>query len=221
MFGPLYIVTDRNKTSGDLVEAIATILGSLPAGAAMVQLREKDLGARELTDLGRRMLAMTREYGCPLLINDRLDVALAIGADGVHLPEHGIDMATARRLSDPTFLLGVSTHSVAGAAKAAEAGADFIAFGPVFDTPTKRRFGPPLGTTALRAAVRSAGKTPIYAIGGLQAESGAAEVLRAGAHGVAAIRAFAGPKALAQAARLFSIFEPTARQAESPAPPPA
>jgi thiamine-phosphate pyrophosphorylase len=120
-------------------------------------------------------------------VNDRADVALAAGADGVHLPSAGIPPADARRLLGPAALVGVSCHSTADVARARDGGASFATFGPLHDTPSKRAFGPPVGLAALREAARLG--LPLVALGGVDAAR-APEALRAGAAGVAVIRAW-------------------------------
>src|SRR5262249_10567783 len=149
--------------------------------------------ARNLLALTQRLLAVTRDRRCPLLVHDRVDVAVAAGADGVHLPENGLDVGQARRLAARSdFLVGVSTHSARAGAGASRDGADLVVFGPVFATPSQR---PPLGVDALRqaaAAVRGAGPTILYAIGGFGDVAAVSAAREAGAHGVAAMRAFVG-----------------------------
>ncbi len=181
----LYLVTDRHATCGrplpEVVEAC------LRGGLRAVQLREKDLGAAALLELAQTLRALTARYDARLLINDRVDVALAVGADGVHLPAAGLPVAVTRGLIAPTGLVGVSTHSVVEAEVAARAGADFLVFGPVYATPSKRSYGCPQGETAL-ATVCGQVRTPVFAIGGVTPERVRA-VRVAGASGVAVIRA--------------------------------
>jgi len=181
----LYLVTDRTRTAGrpllNVVEA------ALQGGVDAVQLREKDLPARELLDLAGQLLPLCRRYGARLLINDRVDVALAIGADGVHLPANSFTPRDARCLLGPQALIGASTHSVEQADAAMAGGADFIVFGPVFDTPSKREFGPPVGLPAL-ARVCEKITSPVFAIGGITVDR-VDSVRRRGAHGVAVISA--------------------------------
>lgn len=181
----LYLVTDRRQTGGrDLLEVLDRALG---AGARAVQLREKDLATQELTRLGERLLARTRVAGAALLINDRLDVALALDAEGVHLTRRSLPPAEARRLLGPGKLLGVSCHSVPEAAEAAAGGADFVVLGPIHATPSKAPYGPPLGPGILREA-RAACACPVIAIGGITAAR-VPQLLAAGADGVAVISA--------------------------------
>ncbi len=195
--GPLLLVTDRRAAEArgrDLVDLVAEVLAGVPTGGAVVQLREKDLPARELLHLARSLVEMAHERRCPLLVNDRIDVALAAGADGVHLPEAGLPIAAARRLSHPgRFLVGISVHGADGAGAAARDGADLIVCGPVWDTPSKRASGlPPIGLGSLSAAARSIAQTGsparLYAIGGVTDAEKATAAVAAGAHGVAAIR---------------------------------
>jgi thiamine-phosphate pyrophosphorylase len=181
----LYLVTDRGATGG---RPLARVLAAcLDAGLRAVQLREKDLAAGDLLGLATGLRELTARHGARLLINDRADVALAAGADGVHLPAGGLPLRVARRLLGPDRLVGLSTHSALEVEAAGEGGADFVVFGPVYDTPAKRPFGPPRGVAALAAACR-ASRVPVLAIGGVTAAR-VAEVREAGAAGVAVIRA--------------------------------
>ena len=181
----LYLITDRRLVAGgDLPAAVERALGG---GAWAVQLREKDLPARQLYDLARELRAITFRYGAKLLINDRVDVALAAGADGVHLGGASIPPGEARRLLGPKALIGCSTHSAEEAAEAEAGGADFVTFGPVYATPSKAAHGPPVGVEALRHACAAA-RVPVFALGGVGPRN-AGEVVAAGAYGVAAISA--------------------------------
>jgi len=178
----LVLVTDRRATGGrDLVEVVRAALdGGLPA----VQLRDKDLGGRALFLLAERLRDATARAGALLLVNDRLDVALAAGADGVHLGGGALPVAVARGLLPAGALVGQSVHA---AGEAAASAADFVCFGPVHDTPAKRVFGPPQGLARLADAVRAA-RQPVLAIGGVEAGN-VAPLRAAGAAGVAVIRA--------------------------------
>jgi thiamine-phosphate pyrophosphorylase len=153
----------------------------------MVQLREKDLSARELLALGGRLQHVLASYNIPLLINDRLDVAQALDAAGVHLAGHSLPAAQARRVLSSDKLIGVSTHSLEQAQDARDGGADFIVFGPVFTTPSKVAYGPPQGLQQL-ANIIQAIDLPVIAIGGINVTN-LPSVLQEGAHGVAMIRA--------------------------------
>lgn len=161
-------------------------------GAALIQIREKDLDARPLLDLVRFAVAVTQDSGARVLVNDRLDVALAAGAAGVHLGENSLPPETLsewRRASGrPEFLIGVSCHSLEACQKAARGGANYVFFGPVFATPSKAAFGPPQGLERLREVCRAI-EIPVLAIGGITAEN-FQSCLEAGAAGIAAIRWF-------------------------------
>jgi thiamine-phosphate pyrophosphorylase len=196
----LYLVTDRNGTGGrPLIDVVgAALLGGVDA----VQLREKDLPARELHAMAIELRALCSRHGALLLINDRIDVALAVDADGVHLPADSFRVEDARALLGPGKCIGVSTHSASEAQAADDAGAGFIVLGPVFDTPSKRDFGEPLGASTIEDACRNV-RTPIIAIGGITPERVAA-VRHSGAAGVAVISGILGandPEAAARAYR--------------------
>jgi thiamine-phosphate pyrophosphorylase len=177
-------------------------------------LREKDLSARDLYALGVRLLKTLAPYKVPLLINDRLDVALALDAAGVHLAGHSLPAARARHLLGPQKLIGVSTHSLAEAQQAAAEGADFVVFGPVFTTPSKIAYGPPQGLQQLAAVVRQV-TIPVLAIGGIDHDN-LPQVMAAGAHGVAMIRAVLAatdPYEAAQRLHMALMSEDRARRA--------
>lgn len=160
-----------------------------PAGALLVQVRAKSLEGGALAELVRAVIAAARPHGALVLVNDRLDVALACGADGAHLPERGLSLEEARALAGPRPILGCSRHSAAGAAGAARAGADLIHLGPIWATPSKEGLGEPLGPHELARARRDLGDAAcLVAVGGIDAAK-AAQALDAGAHAVAAIRA--------------------------------
>jgi len=181
----LYVVTDRQQTAGRSLEEV--IASAARGGAGMVQLREKDLSARALLALGGRLQHVLAPYDIPLLINDRLDVAQALDAAGVHLAGHSLPAAQARRVLGSDKLIGVSTHSLEQAQDARDGGADFIVFGPVFTTPSKAAYGPPQGLQQLANIVQAI-DLPVMAIGGINVTN-LPSVLQEGAHGVAMIRA--------------------------------
>jgi thiamine-phosphate pyrophosphorylase len=150
-------------------------------------LREKDLSAAELLPLAIELRALTRRFAARLLINDRIDVALAVAADGVHLGGHSLPVAVARGLLGPQRLIGISTHLPAEIAAAAAAGADLVTFGPVFATPAKLTYGQPLGLEALRLACQNS-PLPVFALGGIK-PCHLDDLCSAGAAGAAVISA--------------------------------
>jgi len=191
----LYFVTDRHQTAGRSL--VDTVHAALDGGVRAIQLREKDLEGGELYRLAVQLRKLTNRYQAYLLINDRLDVALAVDADGVHLGQTSFPAAAARQLLGPRKLIGVSTHNPTEIAAAAEA--DFLVFGPVYATPSKAVYGEPQGLVRLRQAVLQS-PLPVVAIGGITAER-ATEVLTTGAQGIAVISALSAASDPAQAAR--------------------
>jgi thiamine-phosphate pyrophosphorylase len=190
---PLSTSTDAHHLLFDSVERAAA------AGVDWIQLREKDFSGKEWQELVAESLRRIALAGssCRIFVNDRLDVALACGAGGVHLSENGIPVSEACRLRDeffssrgekPDFLVGVSCHSLGASLGAARAGADYIYFSPIFSTPSKANYGPPQGIDRLAAVCRAV-TIPVIAIGGISAEN-AVSCFQAGATGVAAIRMF-------------------------------
>ena len=181
----LYLVTDRTLSLGR--STVEVVRAAIRGGVSCVQLREKGCSTREFMDEARLLKALLAGTGVPLFINDRLDVALAVGADGVHLGQNDLPIADARRLVGNRMIIGISAESVADAIRAEAEGADYIGASPVFTTPTKTDTAPPLGLDGLRA-IRRAVQLPLVAIGGINADN-AAQVLRAGADGLAVVSA--------------------------------
>jgi len=181
----LYLITDRHLIGQrSLTEVVAD---ALRGGVRAIQLREKDLAPQALLQLATEVRTLTLQARAALLINDRIDVALAVGADGVHLRTDSLPTRVVRRVLGSQKLIGVSTHSLDEIERAASEGADFVTFGPVFDTPSKRAYGPPVGIEALAEACRVA-RLPVFALGGIDRDR-VGSVLDAGAHGVALIGA--------------------------------
>lgn len=191
-----YLITSGETTrettpaSVEFARLVALVNAAVAARVTLIQLREKNLRARTLYELAARAAELTRPTETRLVVNDRADIARAAGADGVHLTTQSLAAPDVRRTFGSTFLIGVSTHTLAELRAARDGGAaDFAVFGPVFDTPSKRDFGAPLGVAALREAARDLAPFPVIALGGITREN-APDALRAGAHGLAAIRLF-------------------------------
>jgi len=201
----VYLVTEGGPEM-DLPAALRAALAGLPPGAVAVQLRARGVPGGSLLALARAVGEVCRAASMPMLVNARLDVALAAGADGAHLPAAGVPPAEARRLLGPGAILGVSCHSAAEVIRARDGGADFATFGPVHDTPSKRGYGPPVGLARLREAAGLG--LPLLALGGVDAGN-AREAVAAGAHGVAVIRAWlaAADRASAVRALLAAVGE--------------
>ena len=195
----LYLVTDRRLvTARPLEDAVAD---ACRAGVRAVQLREKDLDAKSLFELALRLRRIASSSRAALLVNDRADIARAACADGVHCPEGGFPPAVARRILGERAIIGVSTHSLEAALEAEKHGADFITFGPVFETPSKFKYGAPQGLERL-GDVATAVRIPVFAIGGITPER-VRMCLDCGARGVAVVSAILGSADIERAVRDF------------------
>lgn len=161
----LYLITDRHALLPGQ-KLLTTVRAALQGGVRAVQLREKDLSAAELYPLALALRQLTREFSAKLLINDRIDLALAVAADGVHLGGQSLAITVARQLLGEQRIIGVSTHHPDEVKRAAAAGADFVTFGPIYATPSKASYGPPLGVAALSAVCTDA-SLPVFALGGV------------------------------------------------------
>jgi thiamine-phosphate pyrophosphorylase len=181
----LYLVTDRGLARGrstfDIVKA------AVSGGVTCVQLREKDCSTLEFIEQALAIKNFLEEREVPLIINDRLDVALAVAADGVHLGQSDMPLETARKIAGPSMLIGISAESVQDAVEAEKGGADYLGVSPIYATPTKTDTVPPLGLEGLRK-IRKRVEIPLVGIGGLNT-SNAAEVIRNGADGIAVVSA--------------------------------
>jgi thiamine-phosphate pyrophosphorylase len=195
----LTLVTDRSQTRGR--ELTAVVAECLTAGLPAVQVREKDLGAADLATLCRPLRALTRGHGARLVVNDRVDVALAVGADGVQRTHASLAVDDIRAVAGRRLAIGASVHSLEDALDAERRGADWLVFGPVYDTPSKRRWGAPQGLGRL-AKVTAAVRIPVVAIGGVTPER-VGDVRAAGAAGVAAIAAILDTSSPGDATKRF------------------
>jgi thiamine-phosphate pyrophosphorylase len=183
----LFYITNRTQIKTHTLDA--TIAQAIAAGVDWVQIREKDLPARRLLALTEAAVKHARQQGrTRVMVNDRLDVALAAHAHGVHLGTRSMPVDLVRRLAPREFVVGVSCHSLEEARAAEAAGADYLLLGPIFPTPSKLQYGPPLGLARLRE-VTSQVSIPVIALGGITADRVAA-CREHGAAGIAAIRLF-------------------------------
>ena len=193
----LCYITDRQALTG--APLLDVIRDAVRAGIDLIQIREKDLGTRELMGLIEPAVSAARDTPARVVVNDRLDVALALGAAGVHLGGQSLPARVVRRLAPPGFLVGVSCHSLGEALEAESAGADYAVLGPIFETLSKLGYGPPLGLGKLRE-VTGRVKIPVLALGGLTVDRVEA-CLEAGAAGIAGISIFQTAESLAERVR--------------------
>lgn len=178
----VYLITDfmrvgKSRFLGALEEA-------LQSGVRAIQLREKNMHPKDLLALALEVNSMTQRYNAKLLVNDRADIAIMAGADGVHLREASVKVSDVKN-KFPNLIVGVSTHSIEGACLADRQGADFITFSPIYETPSKSNYGPPQGLAPLRQVTQSV-HLPVLALGGITLNR-VPECLEHGAFGVAVI----------------------------------
>ena len=207
----VYVITDR-AAAGDR-SILEVVRAAIEGGATVVQLREKEGTTREMIEMGQALHAITGPADVPLIVNDRLDVALAIEAEGVHVGLDDMPLPLARRLLGPSCLVGYSPNTVEAALRGQKEGADYLGVGDVFGTPTKPDAGPPIGVEGL-AAIAEAASIPVVAIGGITIGNAAAAV-RAGAAGVAVISAVIAAADPAEAARRLRRAVAAGREAWS------
>lgn len=199
----LYLITDR-KLFTDNYSLCTAVEEALKGGVKAVQLREKDLGTRELLDMAYRLREITNRYNAKLFINGRADIAVAVEADGVHLGQDCIPPHAAKKVSKNRLITGVSAHSQEEAVNAVNEGADFITFGPVYPTQSKLKYGKPVGTGDLKK-VCSAVSVPVFAIGGINLER-IKEVMDCCPCGVAVISAILGSDDIKNTAGQFMRY---------------
>ena len=206
----LYLVTDRSLSRGRSTAAV--VEAAIRGGATVVQYREKSLSTKLMIEEAGAIAEVCRRLGALFIVNDRLDVALAVGADGLHVGQDDMPAGLARRLLGPDRILGVSAGSVEEALEAAAAGADYIGASPIFSTPTKTDAGPALGLAGLSAmADRLA--LPVVAIGGINA-SNARSLMEAGAAGLAVVSAIVAADDVGGSARALRAIIDAAGRAE-------
>lgn len=193
----LCLVTDRALCGGRALEDV--VAAALRGGVNMVQLREKTCCTREFIALAERLLAVTRPLGVPLIINDRVDVALAVGAEGVHVGQEDMAVPEVRRLLGADAIIGLSVESLSDARAAEDLMVDYLGLSPVFSTATKTDTAPALGLEGV-AAIRAESRHPLLAIGGINRHTAGA-VLRSGAHGLAVVSAICAVPDPEQAAK--------------------
>jgi thiamine-phosphate pyrophosphorylase len=184
-------------------EILRLVRAAVDADIPLFQIREKSLHARVLYELVARAVEITQGSNTRLLVNDRSDIARAAGADGVHLTTQSLPVEVVRSLFGAEFLIGVSTHSLDEARAARSGGGDFVVFGPVFETESKRAFGEPQGLGKLAEVTRELGEFPVVAIGGITLDN-VDECFRAGARGIAAIGMFSNAENLKD--RIYKIL---------------
>lgn len=198
----LYVVTDR-KIAGkrDIAEVV---LAAIKGGATVIQMREKESSARDMIDLGKKLQKIAAPRGVPFIVNDRADVAFALNADGVHVGQDDMPLSVVRRILGKDKIIGVSARTVSQALEAQSQGADYIGAGDIFGTKSKPDAGEAIGIGTLSAIVKAV-HTPVVGIGGISKEN-AAEVIKAGAAGLAVISAVVGAENPEKAAKDLSYI---------------
>lgn len=208
----LYVITDETISGGLSHAEIAR--RAIAGGADVIQLRDKECGCLDLCRFGRAIRTMTKKTKTLFIVNDRLDVALACGADGVHLGQDDISPGVARQIAPPGFIIGVSVGSVSEAVRAEQEGADYIVLSPVFSTTSKTDAGPGRGL-GLLTEIRHHVSVPVIAIGGIN-RNNVKNIIKAGADGVAMISAVVGSPDITRAAReLRELISESKKQTSS------
>jgi thiamine-phosphate pyrophosphorylase len=203
----LYVITDEGLSKGYRHAEIARM--AIAGGADVIQLRDKKLGGKELLHCAIEIREIARNAGALFLVNDRLDIALASGADGVHLGQEDLPARNVRAICPPGFIIGVSAGTVDEALQAERDGADYIGLGPVFNTASKDDAGPVCGLGTLKE-VKKCVSIPVIAIGGISSAN-AKDVILSGADGLAVISAVVGQDDIELAARRLKLLIDEAR----------
>ncbi|HMG74988.1 MAG TPA: thiamine phosphate synthase [Pyrinomonadaceae bacterium] len=210
----LYLITRGATTETTTPESeefrhiLQQISAAVAAGIQLIQIREKQLTARVLFELATSVVAIAQGSPTRVVVNDRADIAASAGADGVHLTTRSLTPDVVRKTFGAKFLIGASTHSLVEARDACRQGADFAVFGPIFPSPLKEKYGPPLGLRKLSEASRELASFPIIALGGVSLEN-VNECLLAGASGIAGITLFSEPNSLAITAETINQLSKT------------
>ena len=201
----LYLITGRGETLGRNLEFV--IEEALRGGVRAVQLRDKGASTKELYETAYELRRLTSRYGAKLIVNDRVDVALSVDADGVHIGSDSLPLYKVRRLLGERKLIGVSCHNQGQAITAQEMGADFVTFGPVYYTSSKASYGEPVGLERLRLVTEML-QIPVFALGGINLEN-CAEAVSCGVRGVALISGIISAPDPREAARgLLALLPP-------------
>ncbi|OGG60894.1 thiamine-phosphate diphosphorylase [Candidatus Kaiserbacteria bacterium RIFCSPHIGHO2_02_FULL_49_16] len=205
----LYLAADQDLAGNRQIERI--VEGAVAGGVTVVQLRAKKAGARDIMALANRMHPITKKAGVPLIVNDRIDIALAIDAEGAHVGQSDLPAALARKILGPRKILGVSVKTVSDALRAQKDGADYLGVGDIFGTRSKKDAGKPIGLEAIRRIARRV-RIPVIGIGGISAEN-AYQVIEAGADGIAVISALVlAPNPAIAAQELRAIIDASLRK---------
>jgi thiamine-phosphate pyrophosphorylase len=203
----VYLVTDRGLSGGR--STLDIVSRAVAGGVSCVQLREKNINTREFIEEAMAVRRVLKKSKVPLIINDRVDVAMAVGADGVHLGQGDMPCKMAREMLPGSMVIGISAESMRDAVYAERDGADYIGVSPIYQTPTKPDAAKPLGLEGLERIRKNVG-LPLVGIGGLKAEN-AAEVIKRGADGVAVVSAIVSAKDPASATRSLAEIVRRAR----------
>jgi len=210
----LYLITRGATTETTTPESeefrhiLQQVSAAATAGVELIQIREKQLTAHVLFELTTSVVAIAQGSPTRVVVNDRADIAASAGADGVHLTTRSLTPDVIRKTFGAKFLIGASTHSLVEARDACRQGADFAVFGPIFPSPSKEKYGPPLGLGKLSEAARELASFPIIALGGVSLEN-VNECLLAGASGIAGITLFGEPNSLAITAETINELSKT------------